>query len=125
MEQVECFRNAARHLHPGGRMVVELWVPDLRRFPPGAVAIPFDVSACHVGFDVVDVATQPGVSHHHFVDGDRVIRFDSPYRYVWPSELDLMARLAGLNLQERCADWDRSPFTGDSRKHVTVYRGPT
>jgi SAM-dependent methyltransferase len=124
-EQVECLRNAARHLVPGGRIVVELWVPDLRRFPPGSVAIPFDVSPSHLGFDVVDLATQRGVSHHYFVTGDRVTRFDTPYRYVWPAELDLMAQLAGSSLQERWEDWDRSTFTGDSRKHVSVYRGPS
>lgn len=124
-EQVECLRNAARHLVPGGRIVVELWVPDLRRFPPGAIAIPFDVSPSHLGFDVVDLGTQRGVSHHYFVTGDRVTMFDTPYRYVWPAELDLMAQLAGSSLQERWEDWDRSTFTGESRKHVSVYRCPS
>jgi SAM-dependent methyltransferase len=123
-EQVECVRNAARHLVRGGRLVVELWIPDLRRFPPGAVAIPFDVSARHVAFDELDVATQQGVSRHYFIEGDRVDRFDSPYRYVWPAELDLMAQLAGLRLQERWGDWDRSRFTSDSGKHVSVYQRP-
>jgi SAM-dependent methyltransferase len=123
-EQVECFRNAARHLVPGGRLVIELWIPELRRFPPGAVAIPFDMSPSHVGFDELDVATQQGVSHHYFIEGDRITRFDSPYRYVWPSELDLMAQIAGLDFRERWADWDRSPFDSDSRKHVSVYQSP-
>ena len=68
-EQVACFRNAARHLSPGGRFVVELWVPDLQRLPPGALALPFDVSPSHLGFDEIDVATQRGVSHHYFIDG--------------------------------------------------------
>jgi SAM-dependent methyltransferase len=121
-EQVECFRNAARHLVRGGCVVVELWIPDLRRFPPGAVAIPFDVSSSHVAFDVLDLATQTGTSHHYFIDRHRVATVDSPYRYVWPSELDLMAQLAGLTLDERWSDWDRSPFAGESRKHVSVYR---
>ena len=123
-EQVECFRNAARHLVRGGCVVVELWIPDLRRFPPGAIAIPFDVSSSHIGFDVLDIATQTGTSHHCFIDRHQVATFDSPYRYVWPSELDLMAQLAGLTLDERWSDWDRSPFTGESRKHVSVYRYP-
>jgi len=120
-EQVACVRNAARHLEPGGRLVIELWIPDLRRFPPGLPALPFTVSPSHLGFDELDVATQQGVSHHYFIEGDHVTRFDSPYRYVWPSELDLMAQLAGLTLDERWADWDRSPFTSDSRKHISVW----
>jgi SAM-dependent methyltransferase len=120
-EQVACFRNAARHLNPGGRLVIELWVPDLRRFPPGLLALPFAISPSHIGFDEMDVATQQGVSHHYSLEGDHVTRFDSPYRYVWPSELDLMAQLAELTLDERWADWDRSPFTSESRKHISVW----
>lgn len=120
-EQVECFRNAARHLDTGGRMVVELGVPDLRRFPPGAVAQAFEVTDAHLGFDLLDTATQQGVSRHFFVAGDRVARFDTPFRWAWPAELDLMARIAGLGLRERWQDWDRSPFTSESRKHVSVW----
>ncbi len=120
-EQVDVFRNAARHLQPTGRFVVELWVPDLRRFPPGAVAVPFDVSPSHLGFDTLDLTTQRGVSHHYFTNGSKVGRFDSPFRYAWPSELDLMAEIAGMTLQERWADWDRSPFTSDSPKHISVW----
>jgi SAM-dependent methyltransferase len=120
-EQVQCFQNAARHLVPAGRLVIELWVPDLQRLPPGAIALPFEVSASHLGFDELDVATQQGVSHHYFIAGDRVARFDSPFRYVWPAELDLMARIAGLTRRERWADWDHSPFTSESRKHISVW----
>jgi len=120
-EQVECFRNASRHLDPGGRLVVEMWVPDLRRFPPGAVALPFDVSESHVGLDTIDVATQRGVSHHFIIVGDRIAQFDSPYRYAWPAEMDLMAQLAGLTLRERWADWDRSPFTSESTNGISVW----
>jgi SAM-dependent methyltransferase len=123
-EQIACFRNAAAHLAPGGRFVIELGVPDLRRFPPGAAAQPFEVSATHLGFDTMDTATQQGVSHHYLIDGDRVTRFDCPYRYAWPAELDLMARLADLELRERWADWDRSPFTAESRKHISVWERP-
>ena len=123
-EQVECFRNAAGHLAPGGRLVIELWIPDLRRFPPGAAALPFEVTPTHLGFDEIDTATQQGVSHHYMVDGDRVALFDSPYRYVWPAELDLMARIAGLSLRERWGDWDRSPFTSESSKHISVWEQP-
>jgi SAM-dependent methyltransferase len=123
-EQVECFQNAARHLLPGGRLVVEMWVPDLRRFPPGAVALPFEVSASHVGLDTIDVATQRGVSHHYFFNGDRAGQFDSPYRYTWPSEQDLMAQLAGLTLSERWADWERTPFTSESSNSISVWQRP-
>ncbi len=123
-EQVACFHNAAQHLEPGGHFVIELWIPDLRRFPPGLPALPFTISPSHVGFDTMDVATQQGVSHHYFFDGDRVTRFDTPYRYAWPSELDLMAQMAGLTLDQRWADWDRSPFTSESRKHISVWSRP-
>lgn len=123
-EQVECFRNAAGHLGTGGRLVIELWIPDLQRFPPGASALPFEVSPSHLGFDEIDTATQQGVSHHYFIVGDRVALLDSPFRYVWPAELDLMARIAGLNLRERWGDWDRSPFTSQSRKHISVWERP-
>jgi SAM-dependent methyltransferase len=120
-EQVRAFRNAARHLGPAGRFVVELDVPDLRRFPPGSVALPFDVSPNHLGFDTLDVATQQGVSHHFYFAAGQIGRFDTPFRYTWPAELDLMAEMAGMKLCERWADWDGSPFTGDSRKHVSVW----
>ena len=123
-EQVECFRNAAAHLEPGGRFVIELAVPDLRRLPPGALAIPFDVTPSHLGFDTIDIANQQLVSHHYFIDGDRVSRFDTPQRYIWPAELDLMARLAGLALTERWSDWHRTPFTSESLSHVSVWQKP-
>jgi hypothetical protein len=101
-----------------------MWVPDLRRFPPGAVALPFDVSASHVGFDTIDVATQQGVSHHYFLVGGSAGQFDSPYRYAWPAEQDLMARLAGLTLRERWSDWERAPFTGESSSSISVWQRP-
>jgi SAM-dependent methyltransferase len=120
-EWIEAFRNASRHLGPAGRFVMELGVPDLRMFPPGAVAVPFDVSPSHVGFDTLDIATQRGVSHHYFFVDGKAGRFDSPFRWAWPAELDLMAEIAGLQLSERWADWDRSPFTSDSSKHISVW----
>jgi SAM-dependent methyltransferase len=120
-EWVQAFRNAARHLGPGGRFVMELEVPDLRRFPPGALARPFDMSPDHLGFDTLDIATQRGVSHHYYFVEGHVGRFDSPFRYAWPAELDLMAQMASMRLRDRWADWDRSPFTSDSRKHVSVW----
>jgi SAM-dependent methyltransferase len=122
-EQVETFRNAARHLSTGGRFVIELWVPDLRRLPPGQKASVFATENGYIGLDTVDVLNQMVVSHHfRFGDGGDAELFRSPHRYIWPSELDLMAQLAGFRLENRHADWTGSPFTGESRSHVSVYR---
>jgi SAM-dependent methyltransferase len=124
-EQVACFRNAARHLAPGGRFVVELWVPPLRRLPPGQLAAPFDVSDGHLGFDTYDLVTQACTSHHYRRDAGGAIRYGAGrFRYIWPSECDLMAQLAGLELEARYADWERRPFTSDSEDHVSVWRKP-
>jgi SAM-dependent methyltransferase len=124
-EQVQCFRNAARHLSPGGRFVVELWVPGIRRFPPGQSAVPFDVTDRHVGFDTLDMVTQRGTSHHYRRVEDGSIRYGySNFRYIWPAECDLMARLAGLALEQRVAGWDLATFTSDSESHVSVWRKP-
>ncbi len=124
-EQVECFRNAARHLRPGGRFVVELWVPPLRRFPPGQTAVPFEVGERHLGFDTYDLTTQQGTSHHYRRDPDGTVRYGaSNFRYIWPAECDLMAQLAGMDLEARYAGWDRSPFTSESTSHVSVWRKP-
>jgi SAM-dependent methyltransferase len=100
-EQVQCFRNAARHLSPGGRFVIELWVPGIRRLPPGQSAVPFEVTDRHVGFETYDMVTQQGTSHHYWRLDDGSIRYgDSNFRYIWPAECDLMARLAGLTLEQ-------------------------
>jgi SAM-dependent methyltransferase len=122
-EQVACFRNAARHLTPGGRFVVELWVPGIRRYPPGQAGVPFHIGEHHVGFDTYDMATQRGTSHHYRRHGDGSVTYGaSRFRYVWPAECDLMAQLAGMNLESRSADWKGSPFTNDSENHVSVWR---
>jgi SAM-dependent methyltransferase len=122
-EQMECFRNAARHLEPGGRFVVELFVPPLRMFPPGQLAVPFDVSEAHSGFDTFDLVTQECNSHHYTRERDGAIRYSvGHFRYIWPAECDLMAKLAGLELERRVEDWDGSPFTSESRKHISVWR---
>jgi SAM-dependent methyltransferase len=123
-EQVACFRNAAAHLEPGGRFVIECYVPELRRLPPGETIHPFDVTSSHLGFEEYDFATQLAISHHYTLVDGRLEPSSAPYRYVWPSELDLMARLAGLTLEERWSGWDRAPFTGESRSHVSVWRAP-
>nr|WP_296071361.1 class I SAM-dependent methyltransferase [uncultured Actinoplanes sp.] len=122
-EQVACFRNAARHLEPGGRFVIELWVPELRKLPPGQTATVFTSSPGYVGLDTYDVVDQQVVSHHFRFDDSRVARLTrTPHRYIWPAELDLMGALAGFALESRHADWSGSPFTGESRSHVSVYR---
>ena len=122
-EQVACFRNAARHLQPGGRFVVELWVPQLRTLPPGQAGTVIAAGPDYVGLDTIDVVDQQLVSHHFtFEDDGRARVFRSPHRYVWPSELDLMGQLAGFQLESRHSDWERGPFTAESTSHVSVYR---
>jgi SAM-dependent methyltransferase len=124
-EQVATFRNAARHLAPGGRFVVELWVPGIRRLPPGQAAVPFHVGRRHVGFDTYDMTTQQGTSHHYRRHDDGTVTYgESNFRYIWPNECDLMAQLAGMELEHRVADWNGAPFTNDSESHVSVWRMP-
>ena len=122
--QVECFLNVARHLEPGGVFVVEVIVPPWQRLVPGETVIPFDVSPGHLGFDEIDVATQNSWSHHYWFDNGQTKSFSAPFRHVWPSELDLMARLAGMGLRERWSDWKREPFTSKSRSHISVWQKP-
>ena len=125
-EQVACFRNAARHLRPGGRFVIELWVPELRKLPPGREATVWLAAPGYIGLDTYDVLHQQVVSHHfRFGDGTPVQLFRSPHRYIWPAELDLMAQLGGFELETRHADWAGAEFTAESRSHVSVYRLPT
>jgi hypothetical protein len=123
--QVACFRNAARHLTPGGRFVVELWVPELRLLPPGQQAVAWPSGPGYIVLDTYDVLRQHVVSHHFRFGGSRQARlFRSPHRYIWPAELDLMAQLAGFELETRHADWPGAEFTAESRSHVSVYRIP-
>jgi SAM-dependent methyltransferase len=119
--QVACFQNVAAHLEPGGCFVVEVMVPDLQRLPPGETVRPFTVSPTRLGFDEYDVASQGLVSHHYAVAGGNLDVVSVPFRYVWPAELDLMARLAGMTLRERWSGWRREPFTSDSARHVSVW----
>ena len=120
-EQVECFRNAAAHLEPGGSFVIENYIPDLQRLPPGETTHVFTATPTHIGVGEYDIATQIEFSNHWWVIDGRLMTFSSPHRYVWPSELDLMARLAGMTLRERWTDWHRGPFTGQSRSHISVW----
>jgi len=124
-EQVACFRTVAAQLELGGCFVIEVMVPDLRRLPPGEMVKPFHFSQKRWGFDEYDVANQ-GLTSHHITFRDGKIDYSSgPFRYVWPSELDLMAALAGLRLRERWDGWTRDPFTSESRQHVSVWEKPT
>jgi SAM-dependent methyltransferase len=120
--QVACFRNVAAHLEPGGCFVIEVGVPSLRNLPPGETIRAFHVSEKRWGIDEFDVANQGLISHHFEVTADgRLDHLSIPFRYVWPAELDLMAELAGMQLRERWADWQREPFTSESTKHVSVW----
>jgi len=125
-EQVAVFRNAAAHLEPGGCFVVEVVVPQLRRLPVGEVGRVFELEADHVGIETFDdLVGQVSWSHHWMSVDGRLVRHSAPYRYVWPSELDLMAQLAGLRLRERWATWSREPFTSESTSLVVVYEHAT
>lgn len=120
-EQVQAFRNAAHHLQPGGVFVVENYIPQIQRLPVGETRIVFEASPDHVGVEEYDLAAQIAVSQHWWlIDGD-LKAFRSPHRYVWPSELDLMAKMAGMTLRHRWSDWQRAPFTPESRSHVSVW----
>jgi SAM-dependent methyltransferase len=122
--QVACFRNAAAHLEPGGRFVIEVTVPQLRRLPPGQNVIPFQVGETGWAYDVYDVATQATSSNYVKVVDGRGTFWSVPFRYVWPAELDLMAQLAGMRLRERWDGWSKEPFTSESRQHVSVWEKP-
>jgi SAM-dependent methyltransferase len=125
--QVDVFRNAAAHLRPGGSFLIEVGLPSLRRLPPGQDSVPFKVApdpagGGYVGFDQFDVVTQEFTSNHVTVSPDGSGTFRRiPFRYAWPAEMDLMARLAGMRLRHRWADWDRSELTAESTKHVSVW----
>ncbi|MBM2822280.1 MAG: Class SAM-dependent methyltransferase, partial [Thermoleophilia bacterium] len=115
-EQIACFQNVAAHLEPAGCFVIEVGVPGLQRLPPGETVRAFNVSATRLGFDEYDVVSQGLISHHYSVVDGKLEVFSAPFRYVWHSELDLMAQLAGMRLRERWSGWKREPFTSDSRK---------
>ena len=119
--QVATFENAAAHLQVGGTFVVETGVPDIQRIAPGETDHVFHRDADHVGIDEHDVVTQRLVSHHYNRVGGHYELVSVPFRYVWPSELDLMARIAGLRLRDRWAGWSKEPFTAESRSHVSVW----
>jgi len=122
--QVACFANVASHLEPGGCFVVEVMLPELQRLPFGEVFRPFTVTPARAGIDEYDIANQGLISHHYRVVDGELERLSMPFRYVWPAELDLMARLAGMRPRERWSDWSREPFTSESTKLVGVWEKP-
>lgn len=123
-EQIACFANAARHLSPGGRFVIELWIPELPQVSPAPQAVVGRAENGYILVDIYDVVAQLVISHHFGFEDDKqeATVFRSPHRYAWPSELDLMAQLTGFALESRHADWSGSPFDASSRSHVSVYR---
>lgn len=122
-EQVQCFKNAAHHLRPGGRFVIELWVPPIQRLLPGEEAVPMSIDEKHLVFDTYDVVTQECSSHHYRRDDAGTVSYGvGHFRYIWPAECDLMAQLAGLELESRSADWKGSPFLATSDSHVSAWR---
>lgn len=120
--QIACFENAARHLAPGGRFVIETQVPPIQKVPFGETRLAFANSRDHFGIDDFDIVTQNYTSNHVWMDEEKHKHLVIPFRYAWPSELDLMARIAGLDLEFRWCDWDRSPFDRTSTKHVSVWK---
>jgi hypothetical protein len=119
--QVACFENAAAHLTTGGRFVVEARVPELQRLPLGQTVLPWRADPDGMSYYVYDTPTQRlSGRHYEFQDG-KVVANPIEMRYAWPAELDLMARLAGMRLEDRWAGWRREPFTALSPSHVSVY----
>jgi hypothetical protein len=124
-EQVACFGNAAAHLAPGGHFLIENYIPQLQRLPPGETVRVFAAEPDHLAFEDYDLTAQIAVSTHYWVIDGELRRLSSPHRYVWPQELDLMARIAGLTLHHRWSDWHHNAFTSDSPSHISVWRKPS
>jgi len=121
-DQLAVFANAAAHLAPGGCFVVEVLVPQLRRVPRGETARVFTLGPDHVGIETFDDTAAQIAWSHHWIEADgRLVRHSAPYRYVWPSELDLMARITGFRIRDRWTGWDRAPFTSSSQSQVAVF----
>ena len=121
-KQVACFQNAAAHLQPGGRFLIELFVPDLQNISPGHNISLLRSDANGWSCDVFDVVTQRLTSNHYWIGREGVRVFSGPGRYAWPSELDLMARITRRTLASRWGGWRREPFDERSSSHVSVVR---
>jgi len=124
-EQFACFRNAADHLAPAGLFLIENYVPQVQRLPAGETVRVFAAEPDHLGFEDYGPVDRIAVSTHCWVIDGELRAFSSPHRYVWPHELDLMAKDAGLTLLHRWSDWHSNPFTGGSPSHITVWRKPS
>ncbi len=122
--QVACFQNVSAHLEPGGCFVIEVGVPPLRRLPPGQNVLPWRAGPVEWVCYSYDFAAQRSHGHYISLEDGRGEYRTIPFRYVWPAELDLMARIAGLRLRDRWAGWTREPFTGESQGHVSVWEKP-
>jgi hypothetical protein len=122
-EQVRCIANVAQRLTDAGVFALESFVPDLTRFRRHQTVNAITVEVDNVMLDVSrhDPVTQRIDAQHVFIRESGVRLQPVHLRYAWPAELDLMARLAGMRLRNRWGDWDRSPFTADSGRHVSVY----
>jgi SAM-dependent methyltransferase len=121
-DQLAVFTNAGTHLAPGGCFVLEVLVPQLRRVPPGEVGWVFTLKPDHVGIETFDDLVGQIASSHHWIEVDgHLVRHSAPYRYVWPSELDLMAKITGFRVRDRWAGWDRAPFASSSDSQVVVF----
>ena len=123
-EQVKCFQNAASHLEPGGSFVIEVMVPALQKLPFGETNHVFECNDTHWGIDTYNIVSQTLTSHHMRVREQKVELSSIPFRYVWPSELDLMARIANLKLKARWGSWKKEPFTNTSHYHISVWEKP-
>jgi SAM-dependent methyltransferase len=123
-EQIRCMETVARHLSPGGRFVIEAFVPDLARFVSNQTVRVVGLEPSEVRIDAsLLYVTDQRITSQHIVLTERGTRlYPVTLRYVWPSEMDLMARIAGLHLEHRWADWERTPFALDSTKHISVYQ---
>ena len=119
--QVACFENAAAHLQPGGRFVIEARVPEIQRLPPGQSVLPWRADPGGMSYYVYDVVTQRLSGQHYYFKDGLVEASPTEMRYAWPAEMDLMARIAGMRLAHRWGGWKKEPFTSVSPSHISVY----